>query len=121
MDTNELQQLDSKLNQMITEGKALEAFDRFYADDVVMQENLEPAVHGKEKNRKREEEFFGQIVQLHQGRVIDSAVGDDVTFAEMIFDATMKDGNRISIAEVARRKWKDGKVIHERFYYPTTN
>ena len=32
-----------QLNQMILEGKILEAFDKFYADDVVMQDNNYPA------------------------------------------------------------------------------
>lgn len=36
--------LESKileLNTMILEGKALEAFEKFYAEDVVMQENAQ--------------------------------------------------------------------------------
>ena len=31
-----------QLNQMILEGKILEAFEKFYADDVVMQDNDYP-------------------------------------------------------------------------------
>ncbi|MCY7309903.1 MAG: hypothetical protein LH619_03920 [Chitinophagaceae bacterium] len=37
-----------QLNQMILEGKILEAFEKFYADDVVMQDNDYPARAGKE-------------------------------------------------------------------------
>ena len=42
------------LNQMILEGKMMDAFEKYYADDVVMQEiNMEPVV-GKDANRERE-------------------------------------------------------------------
>ena len=40
----------SELNKIVLEGKALEAFEKFYHDDVVMQENeLAPTV-GKAAN-----------------------------------------------------------------------
>jgi hypothetical protein len=29
----------------------------------------------------------------------------------------MKGAGRMQLNEVARRQWKDGKVVHERFYY----
>ncbi|MFZ9387921.1 MAG: hypothetical protein ACO25B_08570 [Chitinophagaceae bacterium] len=40
-----------QLNQMILEGKILEAFDKFYSDDVVMQDNNYPQREGKSANR----------------------------------------------------------------------
>jgi ketosteroid isomerase-like protein len=117
MNTTEIRRLDTELNEMITRGSAIEAFERFYADDIVMQENLDPPTRGKQANREREEKFFGNIETLHTGRVVQSAVGDDVSFAEMEFDATMQGGERVHMTEVARRQWKDGKIVHERFYY----
>ena len=37
-----------QLNQMILEGKTLDAFEKFYAEDVVMQDNDYPARVGKD-------------------------------------------------------------------------
>lgn len=31
--------------------------------------------------------------------------------------AGYRDGNRVANPQVTRRKWKDGKVVHERFYH----
>ncbi len=121
MNTTDIQYLDSQLNEMIAHGRVLEAFERFYADDVVMQENLESPTQGKEANRVREKAFFGSMRELHVGRVVQSGVGADVSFAEMEFDATLEDGARMRMSEVARRRWKDGKVVHERFYYAPSN
>ena len=42
-------------------GKALEAFDRYYADDVTMQENEQPPRVGKAACRTFEEDFLSKI------------------------------------------------------------
>ena len=41
MSENSISELDNQLNQQVLQGDILGAFDRFYADDVVMQENSE--------------------------------------------------------------------------------
>lgn len=114
----DIARLDAELNEMIRQGKALEAFERFYHDEVVMMEN-DQAFEGKEANRKREQEFFGNIVEVHDAGITSSAVSTDgvTSFCEQYFDATYKDGRRMRMEEVAVRTWRDGKVIRERFYY----
>lgn len=49
---------------MIAAGQAMEAFERFYADDVVMQENTEQPREGKDACRKYDEEFFGNVAEF---------------------------------------------------------
>ena len=109
--------LDQSLNDMVLSGKALEAFEKYYADDVVMQENSDEPRVGKEANRKAEEEFFASLQEFHEGKVLASAVNGDTSFSEWFMDVTFKNGYRLNLAQVAVRKWKDGKVIHERFFY----
>ena len=109
--------LDQTLNDMVLSGKALEAFEKYYADDVVMQENSDEPRVGKEANRKAEEEFFASLQEFHEGKVLASAVNGDTSFSEWFMDVTFKNGYRLNLAQVAVRKWKDGKVIHERFFY----
>lgn len=113
---SDVAQLDAELNEMIRQGKALEAFERFYADDVVMMEN-EQAFVGKDVNRKREQEFFGNIKEVHDASIGATAVSGSVSFCEQSFDATLADGTRVRMEEVAVRTWRDGKIVKERFYY----
>jgi len=108
--------LDAELNDMIRQGKALEAFEKFYAENVVMMENDE-SFEGKEANRTREQKFFGNIAEVHSAGISATAVNGNTSFCEQHFDATFKDGKRIRMEEVAVRTWKDGKVVKERFYY----
>ena len=109
--------LDEALNTAILSGRALEAFELYYADDVVMQENSEEPRVGKDANRKVEVEFFSSLAEFHLGKLVSSAVNGDVTFGEWFMDVTFKNGHRAQVAQVAVRRWKDGKIAHERFYY----
>lgn len=110
-------ELDQQLNEQVLKGDILGAFDRFYAQDVVMQENSSEPTTGFALNRKREEDFVGSIEQFHHAAVLSSAVTGDVSFSEWVLDATYKGGHRAKLAQVAVRRWTDGKIVHERFYY----
>lgn len=109
--------LNKKLDDMISAGKAMDAFEELYADDVVMCENFDKECVGKDANRKRELEFFGSVAELHEAKVGRSAASGDMSFSEWVFDVTFKNGPRVAMKQVAARQWKNGKVVHERFYY----
>lgn len=108
---------ETELNRLIASGKGMEGFEKYYADDVRMQENLAPPTVGKDANRKREIEFFSIVEVFHGATLHAQAVSGDVSFSEWTFDFTTKQGARVKLVEVARRRWRDGKVVDERFYY----
>lgn len=107
----------SRINDMILQGEALNAFDEFYHDDVVMQENNEPEVIGKEANRKREEDFFGAITEFRGAQPLKVAVGENTTMVEWHFDYTHKDWGIKNYTQIAIQEWQNGKIIKEKFYY----
>jgi ketosteroid isomerase-like protein len=109
--------LDRELNQRILDGDLLGAFDRYYADDIVMQGNTGEPTRGKAENRKREEAFLASVEQFHGAKLLSSAVEGDISFSEWEFDATYKGAGRVVLAQAAVRRWKNGKVVNERFYY----
>jgi ketosteroid isomerase-like protein len=113
----DLKTLDKDLNQLILTGKALDAFEKYYADDVVMQENTDEPRRGKAANREAEQQFFASVESVGKFELVHAAVGDGVSFSQWEFDITFKNGDRRQATQVARRVWKDGKVIDERFYY----
>lgn len=110
-------ELNQKLDDAVLAGKALEAFDELYDEIVVMQENSDEPFVGKALNRQREIDFFSSVAEIHSAAVLSSAVNGDVSFAEWTMDITFKNGYRATLNQVAVRRWKDGKIIHERFYY----
>ncbi|HWM85526.1 MAG TPA: SnoaL-like domain-containing protein [Kofleriaceae bacterium] len=117
---SDARQWEDELNGMIAAGNGFPAgFDRYYADDVVMVEGDGQSFQGKEVNRKREMDYLSGVEQFHGAKLVASAAQGDVGFSEWEFDATFKDGKRRVLREVARRHWKDGVIVHERFYYDT--
>lgn len=113
--------LDAELNQTVLAGRILDAFDRFYADDIVMQENNASATVGKAANREREVKFVDSIEQFHSGAIVRSAVEGNTSFSEWLMDVTFKGGLRVKLEQVAVRTWHDGQITNERFYYNTSN
>jgi hypothetical protein len=111
------EQLDRELNQLILSGKAMEGFERFYHDNVRMQENTDPPTVGKDANRKREEEFFSSVEEFHEAELRSTAVDGQTSLSEWLLDVTLKDAGRVRLEQVAVRQWQDGKVVDERFYY----
>ncbi len=107
----------SELNDLICQGKALEAFDKFYADNVSMQENDYPVVIGKAENRKREEDFFGAITEFRAAQPLSVAVGENVTMVKWKMDYTHKDWGVRNYTQVAVQEWQDGKIVNEQFIY----
>jgi ketosteroid isomerase-like protein len=112
-----VQELDKQLNDDVLSGKIMEAFEKYYADDLVMQENSEEPRRGKAENRKAEEQFMASVEAFNGASVKASAVNGDVTFSEWEMDITFKGGSRVTMSQVAVRKWKNGKIVHERFFY----
>lgn len=115
--TKNLKALNEELDQMILSGKALEAFEKFYADDVEMRENSDPPTKGKDANRKRELEFFDSVERFNGAEVRSSSAGDDVSFSEWMMDVTLKGNQRRKLEQITVRRWKNGKIVSERFYY----
>ena len=67
------QELDQALNQQILGGDIMGAFEKYYAEDVVMQENSAEPFVGKAFNRERELQFVNSIAEFHGAAVLASA------------------------------------------------
>lgn len=113
----DLAKLEAEFNQLILDDRAEEAIERFYAADATLQENSEPSIVGKAAILAREREFVANVGSARRPVLHASSVSDGVTFSEWTYDMTFKDGTRFVLHEVARRQWRDGLVVHERFYY----
>ena len=109
----------TECHKMVGEGQMLEAFEKFYHDDVVMVEATGEVREGKDVSREFEKQWLEGIKEMHDGgiRSINANESAATTSVESWIDVTMQDGNRVKMEEVAVQKWKDGQIIHERFYY----
>ena len=105
------------LNKLVLEDKAMEAFEKYYHDDVVMQENENAPTVGKAANRKREEEFFASVTEFRSAKPTKIAVGCNISMVEWHYDYTHKDWGVRNYTQIAVQEWSDGKIVKEKFYY----
>lgn len=107
------------LKSHIEGGKILEAIDEFYDDDVEMRENNEPPTTGRAANRERESQFMAGVKEWHRTDWHATAVNEDegVSFLEYGFEFTSTDDQLVTYEQVAVQRWKDGKIVSERFYH----
>lgn len=104
------------LHDWILEGRILEALDEFYAEDVAMQEGLGPATHGREANREREAAWLATVKEFVGLDVRGIAVDGDISLSEVAMDYIDVDGNAVHVEQVSRARWRDGRIVDERFY-----
>lgn len=104
---------------LLSQGKMMDAFEKYYAEDIVMQENNEEPRVGKEANRKFEIEFMSSLEEVHDQQVKNVAINAEtgVVFIQGYMDATFKGVGRAPMEEVQVQTWKDGQIVHEKFFY----
>jgi hypothetical protein len=107
----------SELNDLILQGKVMEAFEKYYHPEVIMQENENPPTVGKSENRKREEEFFSSVTDFRGAKPLKVTVGEGVSMVEWQYDYTHKEWGVRNYTQVSVQEWKDGLIIREKFYY----
>jgi hypothetical protein len=107
----------TELNNLVLSGKALDAFEKFYHKDVVMQENDGAPTVGKAANLEREKEFFGNIAEFRGAEVKALAIGDDVTTVIWSYDYTHKEWGVRKYTQASVQHWHEGQIVREQFFY----
>lgn len=107
------------LHQFIREGLILEAMQKFYGEHVSMRENNQAPTVGLAANLQREKQFLDGVKEWKGFQVRSKAVGNDVTFYEAVFDFLATNGQPVHLEQVDVAKWRDGKIVEQRFYYDT--
>ena len=104
--------------QHVQNGTALDAFEKYYADNVTMILEDGTAVEGKDANRKRENEFFDSVESFNGMEVVGITANEETgkTSVESWMDVTFNGGNRMKLEQVATQDWEDSKIVRERFY-----
>lgn len=105
------------LQEYIKTGRVLEAMTEFYSPDVAMQENANPPTVGLVPNIEREKQFLAQV-KVWKGYTVKSlAASGDTALVESVIEFTNQQDQPVRLEQVAAQRWKNGKIVHERFYY----
>ena len=103
---------------MLGQGKLMDAFNKYYAEGVIMEEPTGKRT-GKAACREYEEQFLNSVQEFHDLQVhsLTSDEENGITTVENMMEVTFKDGNRVQMEQVAVQKWEGDQIVHERFYY----
>lgn len=109
------------LQDKMAQGQMWDAFEQYYADDCTIVEGNGETRQGKEAQREAIKGWQASQQEYHDGGFGPITANEEAqtSMVQSWFDVTFKDGNRFKMEEVAVQQWKDGKIIHERFYYDT--
>lgn len=106
------------LYDQVGQGQLMQAFELYYSDNVIMEEP-KGTREGKDACRKSEEEFLSSVEAFHGMEI--KAIAEDNSkgkvLIEVSMDLTFKGGSRMVMEQVAVQTWKNGQIVHERFYY----
>lgn len=114
-----------ELVSLCREGRNLDAINSLYSPDIVSVESMGneampreqkgiDAIMGKNK-------WWIDAMEVHSAKIDGPFVGDDKFAVYYKYDTTEKrTGKRNTMEEMALYTVKDGKVVHEHFFYPTS-
>lgn len=109
---------------MVNSGQLMEAFEKYYHEDVVMVEATGEKREGKDANRKAEQDFLASVKEFHGAgvRSVASNENDAVTTVEAWMEVTFQNApGPIMMEQVTVQRWQGDQIIHERFYYNMAN
>ena len=89
--TTELRAIYEDIKTLMSQGKAMDVFEKYYAEDVLMQENDNPSTVGKTANRARELDFFAKVTEIRGLQLKEVVYRDNLIIAEWFADYTHGD------------------------------
>ncbi len=103
---------------LIGQGQLMDAFEKYYAEGVVMTEPR-GTWEGKNACRAHENEFLGMIKEFHgmEVKAITSDEANGIVMHETSMDVTFVDGTRVNLEQAGVQRWEGDQIVHERFYY----
>jgi ribosomal protein S20 len=118
MTRSEIETAIKDMNQLVTEGRMMEAFEKYYHEDVRMQENHAEPLVSKAANRDRELEFLKNITEFRAAEVQGLGIGDGMSYVTWHYDYSHREWGTKCYTQVSIQHWKEGQIIHEQFIYP---
>ena len=105
------------LDEMTGRGEILESLDAFYSEDCSFTEVADGSSRGSRADQLEHLSGFFSTLQGFNGATLhSSAISGDTSLSEWTFDMTAGDGSSIVWNEVLVRRWRDGRVVEEKFY-----
>jgi hypothetical protein len=109
-----------RLVELCRKGMFNEAQDELYGDDAASIEpegSPFPPAKGRAALREKSKQFEASVEAIHGVAVSEPVVAGNYFSCEMTLDMTQKGAARAKFAEICVFKVRNGKIVHEQFFY----
>jgi hypothetical protein len=96
-------------------------YERFYDENVVVQENLQAPRMGRSISIDRQQRMNANVKEVHDFKIGAVLVDGNQSVIEMHLEVTTVDGYRIRLEELGMQTWKNGRIIQERYFYDASS
>jgi hypothetical protein len=100
----------------IERGQFLEALPRFYAEDMIAQENNSPPRVGRAAQTANEEAALKRM-RFDSIKAVSYLVDGDRVAINYVFEMTTVNGDQLRMDEVAYQLWRGNQIVHERYFF----
>ncbi|RDZ27492.1 nuclear transport factor 2 family protein [Lysobacter silvisoli] len=116
------EQVAQRLVELCRKGEFDQAQNELYADDAASIEPKGAAegmgdAYGMDAIREKGRKFAESIEAYHGFSVSEPLIAENWFSVTMGMDVTMKGMGRIDMNEICVYRVKDGKIVHEQFFY----
>jgi len=103
---------------LLSQGRIIEAMTEYLADDVQLQEAGFPPKIGKAFCIAEQQKLLDNVTEFIGYTLVNGpTVKGDITMYESILEFKTNDGIQHRFEQAIRTKWKNNKIINERFYH----
>lgn len=100
----------------IERGEFLEALPKFYAEDMIAQENNQAPRVGRAAQTENERAAL-QRVRFDSIKVVSFVHDGDRVAINYVFEMTTVTGDRVRMDEIAYQVWRGDEIVSERYFY----
>ena len=104
---------------VVESGDHVRAIADFYHVDASMQENTKPPRVGRDALMAHEAAVLAKLQRMHTHPATTVLVDGDNVMIRWTFDAISHAGATRRLEEVALQRWRDDRILVERFFYDT--
>ena len=116
MEQENLNHLNSLLD-MLAEGQFVEGMERYFDENVTIQEVGQTPKSGRDHAIAVEKELLTGVSEFIQYTAHSQGAGGDKTFYEATMEFKTSDGQHVVQNQAVVTTWKNGKIVDERYYH----
>lgn len=104
-----------ELTAIVAEGKPMEAFEKYYHDNLEKTDLDGVLVKGKQKNAEIGLALLSKVSTVRDLTAVGKIVKGNRCFLIWSLDFDHADNGRVKVVQVAIQDWEEGKIVRERF------